>query len=166
MRLPAARTCLRLCFCTILAACGFQLRGTADVPFQTIYLPASAGGIGLELRRNIQAGTKTVVVDDPKQAQAVLEFLQETKSKDILSLSGGGRVREFRLLYRVSFRVHDGKGKEYLPTVTLQLARDFTFNDADILAKETEEQLLYREMQGDLVRQIMRRLSAAQKISS
>ena len=149
----------------LLAGCGFQLRGAAELPFETLYLP-STGGIGLELRRNIQAGTKTVVVDDPKQAQAVLEFLQETKSKDILSLSGGGRVREFRLLYRVSFRVHDGKGKEYLPTATLQLARDFTFNDADILAKETEEQLLYREMQADLVRQIMRRLAAAQKISS
>jgi LPS-assembly lipoprotein len=149
----------------VLAGCGFQLRGAAELPFETLYLP-STGGIGLELRRNIQAGTKTVVVDDPQQAQAVLEFLQETKSKDILSLSGGGRVREFRLLYRVSFRVHDGKGKEYLPAATLQLARDFTFNDADILAKETEEQLLYREMQADLVRQIMRRLSAAQKISS
>ena len=75
-------------------------------------------------------------------------------------------MREFRLVYRVAFRVHDGKGGEYLPASTLQLARDFTFNDADILAKETEEQLLYREMQADLVRQIMRRLSSAQKISS
>ena len=148
-----------------LAGCGFQLRGTAELPFQTLYLP-STGGIGLELRRNIQAGTRTVVVDDPKQAQAVLEFLHEVREKDILSLSAGGRVREFRLVYRVAFRVHDGKGGEYLPASTLQLARDFTFNDADILAKETEEQLLYREMQADLVRQIMHRLSSAQKISS
>ena len=149
----------------LLCGCGFQLRGTAELPFETLYLP-STGGIGLELRRNIQAGTRTVVVDDPKLAQAQLEFLQEVRSKDILSLSGGGRVREFRLIYRVAFRVHDGKGGEYLPTSTLQLSRDFTFNDADILAKETEEQLLYREMQADLVRQIMRRLSSAQKITS
>ena len=148
----------------LLAGCGFQLRGTADLPFETLYLPAT-GGIGLDLKRNIQAGTRTVVVDDPRQAQAVLELLQEVRQKDILSLSAGGRVREFRLLYRVAFRVHDGKGGEYLPTATLQLARDFTFNDAEILAKETEEQLLYREMQADMVRQIMRRLSGAKKPS-
>ena len=146
----------------LLAGCGFQLRGTAELPFETLYLP-STGGIGLDLRRNIQAGTRTIVVDDPKQAQAVLEFLQDVRQKDILSLSGGARVREFRLTYRVAFRVHDGKGGEYLPSSTLQIARDFTFNDADILAKETEEQLLYREMQADLVRQIMRRLSGAKK---
>ncbi len=146
----------------LLAGCGFHLRGTANLPFETVYLP-STGGIGLELRRNIQAGTRTVVVDDPKQAQAILEFLQDVRSKEILSLSGGGRVREFRLFYRVAFRVHDGKGGEYLPASTVQLARDFTFNDAEILAKETEEQLLYREMQADMVRQIMHRLSGAKK---
>lgn len=145
-----------------LAACGFQLRGTAELPFDTVYLPAT-GGIGLDLKRNILAGTRTAVVDDPKQAQAVLEFLQEAKQKDILSLTAGGRVREFRLLYLVAFRVHDGKGGEYLPAATLQLARDFTFNDAEVLAKEMEEQLLYREMQADMVRQIMRRLSGAKK---
>ena len=146
----------------LLAGCGFQLRGTAELPFETLYLP-STGGIGLDLRRNIQAGTRTIVVDDPKQAQAVLEFLQDVRQKEILSLSAGARVREFRLTYRVAFRVHDCKGGEYLPASTLQIARDFTFNYADILAKETEEQLLYREMQADLVRQIMRHLSGAKK---
>ena len=151
-----------LALALLVSACGFQLRGTAELPFDTIYLPAT-GGIGLDLKRNIVAGTRTAVVDDPKQAQALLEFIQETRQKDILSLSAAGRVREFRLLYQVAFRVHDGKGGEYLPAATLQLARDFTFNDAEVLAKEAEEQLLYREMQTDMVRQIMRRLSGAKK---
>ncbi len=145
-----------------LTGCGFQLRGTADLPFDTIYVSGS-GGIVLDLKRNIQAGSRTTVVEDPKRAQAVLEFTQESRQKDILSLTAAGRVREFRLLYRVGFRVHDGKGGEYLPVSTLQLARDITFSDADVLAKETEEQLLYRDMQTDIVRQIMRRLAEARK---
>jgi len=149
----------------VVSGCGFQLKGAAELPFETLYLPAS-GGIGLDLKRNIEAGTRTAVVDDPKSAQAVLEFLQEARQKEILSLSASARVREFRLIYLVSFRVHDGKGGDYLPPATLKLARDFTFNDADILAKETEEQLLYREMQADMVRQIMRRLSSARKPGS
>jgi LPS-assembly lipoprotein len=147
----------------VLAACGFRLRGTAEVPFESLYVPGAASGIALDLKRNIQAGTKAHVVDNPKQADAVLQFLEEARHKEILSLTGTGRVREFQLRYRVSFRVHDSKGADYVPPSTIQLARDVTFNDAEILAKEAEEQLLFRDMQGDMVQQIMRRLSAAQK---
>jgi LPS-assembly lipoprotein len=146
-----------------LAGCGFQLRGTADLPFSSLYLPGATGGIALDLKRNIQAGTNAKVVDDPKQADAVMQFTQEVREKEILSLTGAGRVREFRLRYRVGFRVHDGKGADYVPQNTLELTRDVTFNDAEVLAKEAEEQLLYRDMQTDMVQQIMRRLAAAQK---
>ena len=143
-----------------LAGCGFQLRGTADVPFDSIYVPQSAGGIGLDLKRSIQAGTKAKVVDDAKAATAVLEFSEETRQKEILSLTGQGRVREYLLRYRVGFRVHDGKGRDFVPASTVTLVRDITFNDSDVLAKETEEQLLFRDMQSDMVQQIMRRLAA------
>ncbi|MEW6689659.1 MAG: LPS assembly lipoprotein LptE [Pseudomonadota bacterium] len=145
-----------------LAGCGFQLRGTASLPFDTLYMPpATGGGIALDLKRNIQAGTRTTVVEDPKQAEALLEFTQEAREKIILSLAATGRVREYRLLYRVGFRVHDGKGGEFVPTSTVQLTREITFNDSEVLAKESEEQLLFRDMQFDMVQQIMRRLAAA-----
>ena len=146
-----------------LAGCGFRLRGTADLPFSSLYVPGATGGIALDLARNIRAGTNAKVVSDAKEADAVLQFTSETREKEILSLTGAGRVREFRLHYKVGFRVHDGKGNDYLPQSTLELTRDVSFNDADVLAKETEEQLLYRDMQGDMVQQIMRRLAAAQK---
>ena len=147
--------------CVLVAGCGFQLRGTADVPFESIYLPQSAGGIGLALKRSIQAGTNAKVVDDPKAASAVLEFTEETRLKEILSLTGQGRVREYLLRYRVGFRVHDGKGRDFVPPDTVTLLRDLSFNDADVLAKESEEELLYRDMQTDMVQQILRRLAAA-----
>ena len=145
----------------VLAACGFRLRGTADVPFQSLYVPGATSGIALDLKRNIQAGTNARVVDDASSADAVLQFTEESRQKEILSLTGTGRVREFQLRYRVGFRVHDGKGGEYVPTNVIQLTRDVTFNDAEILAKEQEEQLLFRDMQSDMVQQIMRRLAAA-----
>jgi len=145
-----------------LAACGFQLRGTASLPFDTLYMPAANAGIALDLKRNIQSGTRTTVVDDPKKADALLEFSQEAREKQILSLGVNGRVREYQLLYRVGFRVHDGKGGEILPANLVVLTRDVTFNDSDVLSKATEEQLLYRDMQIDMVQQIMRRLGTAQ----
>ena len=148
----------------LLAGCGFKLRGTAEVPFQTLYIPGATGGIALDLKRNIQAGTPARVVDDPKQADAILEFSEESRQKDILSLTGTGRVREFQLRYRVGFRVHDGRGGQFVPQSTIQLTRDVTFNDAEVLAKEAEEQLLFRDMQTDMVQQIMRRLAAAERL--
>lgn len=148
----------------LLPGCGFQLRGTADLPFDTVYLPpANVPGVVLDLKRNIQAGTKTTVTDDLKKADAVIEFANEARDRVILSLASTGRVREYQLRYRVSFRVHDGKGGEFLPMNTVQLTRDITFNDSDVLSKEAEEQVLYRDMQSDMVQQIMRRLAAAQR---
>ncbi len=144
----------------LAAGCGFQLRGAAELPFESIHVPGS-GGIALELRRNIQSGSRTAVADDPKRAQALLEVMHETRQKEILSLTAEGRVREFRLLYRVGFRVHDGKGGEFVQPAVLQVARDMTYSDAQLLAKEAEEQMLYRDMQHDMVQQIMRRLAAA-----
>jgi LPS-assembly lipoprotein len=144
-----------------LAGCGFQLRGTAEVPFETLYVPGANAGIALDLKRNLEAGTRARVVNDPQAAQAVIQFTEEAREREILSLTGTGRVREFQLRYRVRWRVHDGKGGEFVPQNTIQLTRDITFNDAEILAKEQEEQLLYRDMQADMVQQIIRRLAAA-----
>ena len=157
----SSRNALVVALLLTLAACGFRLRGTADVPFETIFLPGATGGIALDLKRNIQVGTNAKVVDDPGKAEAVLQFTEETRQKEVLSLTGAGRVREFQLRYRVGFRVHDGKGGEYIPQSTIQLTRDVTFNDTEILAKEQEEQILFRDMQADMVQQIMRRLAAA-----
>ena len=145
----------------LLAGCGFRLRGTADVPFETIHLPGATAGIALDLKRNIEAGTRARVVDDPKAAQALLQVTEEARSREILSLTSAGRVREFQLRYRVGFRVHDGKGGEFVPASVIQLTRDMTYSDAEILAKEQEEQLLFRDMRTDMVQQILRRLASA-----
>lgn len=142
-----------------LAACGFQLRGSAELPFQTIYVPDS--GIGLRVKREIEAGSNTRVVGNAKQAQAQMQFTQESQTSQIVALDVNGRVRELRLLYTVSFRVLDTKGGDFVPPTTLQLSREVSYNDADVLAKQAEQSLLYRDMKTDMVQQIMRRLAAS-----
>ena len=147
----------------VVGGCGFQLRGSATVPFQTLYIPDARTGVALNLKRNIEAGTTAKVVNDPKNADAILELSSENKEKIILSLSGTGRVSEFRLRYSVRYRVHDGKGNEYVPSSLVQLTRDMTYDDSQILAKEAEEQLLFRDMQSDMVQQVLRRLASAER---
>lgn len=141
-----------------LSACGFQLRGNASLPFESIYVEGGQD-IAIDLQRAIRP-TTTKVTENAKDAQAVLQVLSEAREKRILTLSSAGRVNEFRLLYRVNFKVIDKAGLELLSPQQIELRRDITFNDSQTLAKESEETLLYRDMQSDAVQQIFRRMSA------
>ena len=71
-----------------------------------------------------------------------------------------GAVREYQLRVRLRFKVRNRQGIERIPDTEMVQQRDITFNDSDVLAKETEEALLYRDMQTDAVQQLMRRLQA------
>lgn len=145
----------------LVASCGFHLRGQQALPFDSLYVPAGSP-LSLELKRNLTAQAKsTKLVDDPKEAQAVLSFTSETREKVILSFDTTGRVREYQLRYTVGFRLADAKGLVYIPTNEVRLTRDISFNDAQVLAKEAEEAQLYRDMQSDMVQQILRRIAAA-----
>ena len=146
--------------CAALAGCGFQLRGQASLPFDTLYVPG-ASPLVVELKRNLVAGTHSKLVNSEKDAKAILGFTSEVREKVILSFNTSGLVREYQLRYRVGFRLYDAKGRNYLPPNEIQLTRDVSFNEAQVLAKETEDALLYRDMQTDMVQQIIRRIVAA-----
>lgn len=157
--------CLLVVAATLaLSACGFQLRGSrnqANLPFSTLHLGfPEASSLGNELKRNIRAGSGTTLVTDPKTAQASIDLLSETREKVTLSLNTQGRIREYSLLYKVRFQVRNGQGKELLAPTEVVLKRDVSFNESQVMAKEKEEELLYRDMQSDLVQQILRRLAA------
>lgn len=157
------RAALALTTALLLSACGFQLRGAngkASLPFRSIYLGIpEASPLGVELRRNIRASGDTLIVSSPKDADAIIEVLQESRDKATLTLNTQGRVREYSLYYKVRFRVKDGKDKELLAPTEITLKRDLSFNESQIIAKEKEEEMLYRDMQSDVVQQILRRMA-------
>lgn len=159
---------LGLMVAALLSACGFHMRGASDMamPFKTIYLGfADTSPLGNALKRNIRGAGSTVVVPDAKDADAILDVLSETREKSVLSLNSQGRVREYTLIYTFKFRVRDGKGSDLLAPTEIRLARDINYDDSQTLAKESEEAMLYRDMQSDLVAQILRRLSAISRQS-
>ena len=150
-----------------LSACGFHLRGDGGhytLPFPTMYigLPESSP-LAIDLKRNIRVNGSTTVVNSAKDADGVVEVLsnpEATKTKTILSLNSNGRVRQYLLQYTIVFRVLDRQGVELLGPTTISLSRPIDFNETQLLAKEQEEALLYRDMQTDLVQQMMRRMAA------
>lgn len=147
----------------LLTACGFQLRGSYTLPFDTLYiaLPETAE-LRAVLKRNIEASSQTRIVDSAAKAQAVLVVTADLQMKNVLSLSSTGRVREYQLVRTFAYRVYDAGNRDVAPPGEITIRRDITYSDEQVLAKEAEEALLRRDMQNDLVQQLLRRLAGSQ----
>ncbi|HUD25604.1 MAG TPA: LPS assembly lipoprotein LptE [Burkholderiaceae bacterium] len=144
-----------------LAGCGFHLRGEQKLPFDTIYVNTPPNSpLGATLSRQIRSGTNARTVQLASEATAVLDILGEARDKEILTLNSQGRAVEYKLIYRLRFRLHDGKGREFISATEMRAQRDISINDSQVLAKQSEEELLYRDMQTDMVQQLLRRIAA------
>ena len=155
-----------LLIATTVASCGFQLRGQAAIPYKTLFIDTPGYSVfANDLERAIRSGSETKVVHNRNDAEAVLKIVSELQEKHILSLSSGGKVREFELRYRVGYRLVDHAGNELAPPSEIYLRRDMTYDDTEVLAKESEEALLYRDMKSDAVQQMLRRLSVAKPVA-
>lgn len=149
---------------TTVTGCGFQLRGSGGqyyLPFHSIWLSFNeASPLGTELKRNLRAGDSVRIETDASKAEALFDVLSEARGKSILSLNSLGRVREYSLSYTLVFQVRDANNRQLLAPTEITLRRNIAFDESQVLAKESEEALLYRDMQSDLVQQILRRLVA------
>ena len=150
------------CLIGLLTACGFQLRGDYALPFQTMSIAlAPSSELYAQIKRSIEASSPTRIVDDPKEAEANLIVLGDRNEKVILTLNSAGRAREYDLVRTFSFKVSSANNGDYIPPSQIVLRRDMTFNDDLVLSKESEEALLWRDIQKDPIQQLLRRLATA-----
>ncbi len=140
-----------------LTACGFQMRRLTNLSFENLYIQGHKLTITKDLKKSLVVNGVTIVTDQ-QQADLMLELLNEASERKILSLSGGGKVREYELLYRVNFRLRDPSSELWGETQAVEARRDFSYDDSQLLAKQFEEARLFEDMKSDAVREIMRRL--------
>ena len=158
---------MALCVALVLAGCGFELRQAPDFAFNSIYVAVGPNSsLGKELKRSIAASSKVAVLGDAQlnSAQVVLDVLGDQREKVVVSLNTTGQVREFQLRTRVKFKLRTPQGKELIPETELLQQREISYIESAALSKEGEEGLLYREMQSDIVQQLLRRLAAVKSI--
>ena len=154
----------------VVAGCGFQLRQSPNYAFSTLFvnLPEN-DAMGASLRRNIaSSGQVTVITDvrDVEKAQVIYEPTLNVREKVILGRTSTGAIREYQLRLRYRFRLRTQGGKELISHTDAEifLTRDINFNETGALSKESEEALLYRDMENDLIQQILRRLAAVRSL--
>lgn len=145
----------------LISACGFHLRGVREFPFKTIYVAGSESTpFGVAIRRNLKKQENIKLVSEAADAGVILDIMSERPEKVILSLTVKGFVREYMLNNYLTFQVRNKYGKLFLPPTTIVLHRTISYNENVVLSKAAEEEMLYKDMQGDLVQQVVRRLSA------
>lgn len=159
------RSTILLGIAGLLTACGFHLRGEYNVPFASVFLSATGvSQVAVTLRRELN-NSPTKLMPSAKDAEAQLNITGEKRERIILSLSGAGRVREYQLKVYVRYQLVDNKGAVAIPTSEIQLQRIMTYDDSQVIAKQQEEAMLYKDMEQDAANQILRRITAIKRTS-
>jgi len=149
-----------------LTACGFKLRSSQVFAFERIAVtPQGSANLLSELVRYL--GDRVVPLTlqpSPSAPQVIFDIVQESREKTVVGVNASGQVREFQLRIRVKFRLRTPQGTDLIPMTEIEQHRDMSFSEAAALAKEAEEVLLYRDMQADIVQQLLRRLAAVKRL--
>lgn len=160
---PARRAALRataaVAGALALAGCGFQLRRSAGLPFQRLALTGfgADSALAAQFRRGL-ADAAVELVEAPA-AEVVLQALTDQQERSVVASTSAGQVREIQLRVQFSARADTPAGKPLLAPFTLRLTRELSYSESAALAKAQEEATLFREMQADVVAQVLRRLA-------
>lgn len=151
-----------------LSGCGFKLRASQAMAFNTIAVtPERGAGVAGEVARYFSASLKPVAPGKGEAApEVILDIVRELREKTVVGVNTSGQVREYQLRLAVIFKLRTPAGQELIAPTEIEQRRDITFNESAVLAKEAEEVLLYRDMQTDIVQQLLRRLAAIKNLGT
>ena len=161
------RSLFALPVAALLGGCGFKLRGKQNYAFETIAVtPEKGAAVASELSRYL--GDMVRPVAPPAGGvppEVIVDILGETREKVIVALNASGQVREYQVRIKVRFRMRTSQGRDLIEPTDILQERDISFNESAVLAKEAEEVLLYRDMQSDIVQQLLRRIAAVKSLN-
>jgi LPS-assembly lipoprotein len=163
-----ARAVLLIVLSTLVMGCGFKLRNSQNFAFQTVAVtPDTGGAVAAELVRNFGDLVRPVApAKGGELPEVIVDILQEQREKTVVGVNATGQVREFQLRIKIKFRMRTPQGRELIPETEITQQRDISFNESAVLAKEAEEGLLYRDMQSDIVQQLLRRIAAVKNLNT
>jgi len=145
-----------------LAACGFRLRGTVDLPFNALAITGNPSPpLRADLQTAVLTGTDVKVAINPRDADLILEITNEVTSREILAFNASGQISAYRLNIRVGFRAFDTSGTEIVPESEVYITRDLDFSVSTVLANDAQIQTFLGLMRRDLAIQILRRVAVS-----
>ena len=147
---------------SLLAACGFQMRGAASVPpemARTYIATEDQRSLFYRRLRDSLRGAGVNVVDSPVEATATFSIMSDIPGQRVLSVSARNVPREFEVFYTVFYSVQT-EDATLLEARSQTLTRDYTWDETQVLGKEKEEELLREAIVDDLIRIVLIQLAA------
>jgi LPS-assembly lipoprotein len=134
----------------VIASCGFHMRGMTEISFKAISLEGKELSFSKNLKKMLNTN-KVAIVSPTENPELRVELLSEESEKRILSLSGQGLVREFEIFYRVRYRIKTTDSEIWSQENVVEIRKDFTYSDSNLIGKEEEERQLSEAMRNEAI---------------
>jgi LPS-assembly lipoprotein len=147
----------------LLSGCGFQLRGSVELPegVEPIYIGGlnNSGQLSIELR-NLLKAHGVELSSDAAAANYQLIILEQQSDRRTASLGAGARVAEFQLIESVDFELRNKEGRSVLGPVNITERKIMPNDPNKVVSSSEEEKILRRDMLQQLAAKIARQLRA------
>ena len=146
----------------LLASCGFHLQGRQPLPEAFAYTYVETRDEQTDFVQDLRKaliGSNVEVVPTRGSSGAVITVHEDEITERVLSVSARNIPTEYELTYTVLFSVTSGD-QTLIDKEEITATRDISFDEAQLLAKEREQEILSEALARDLVALVMRRLAA------
>jgi len=146
-----------------LQGCGWHLRGIQSLPpeLQTLHLQTASetSDFTRSLKRSLKASDVTLA-DSRTGAPYSLVVSSIKRSTRTISTTNAAKVAEYAITSSVTFSVNNQEDEELVPPTLLSVEKSYYYNSANSISSYEEEALLRKEMQRELIQQLIRRYRA------
>lgn len=157
------RTVLLSAVAGALSACGFRLRGAANLPAYALHVTGSLGPVANGLINHLQRGKVAVSANggaQPAQANAYsLVVLDDQRIRNVQGTNTSGQVREIKLRVQFRWTLLDAKNNEVLPPRSSTYEQDLSFSESQVLGKTEEEAAVFETLQARTINNVMSQLA-------
>ena len=140
-----------------LAGCGFQLRGSVDLPpaWEELFLSSESpqSELSSAFRNGLESNGITWVTRG--DSEYILHLGREQFERRNLTIGANARVSEFELTMKTRLRITDKAGNEVLPEKEFTVYRTMISDVNRVSSTVEEARLQQREMREELVLQLM-----------
>ena len=144
-----------------LQGCLFKPRNKASIPYQAVAVTGSASPTLLgELQFDILTYIDVKVAISPKDADLIVEIIQDAPASQIASYSGTGQITGYDVNDVVVFRAFDTSGNEIIPETQIYGVRDMNYSPHTVLSADLQQQQMIADIRKELALQIAFRLMA------
>lgn len=147
-----------------LSACGFQLRGEAQLPADLQRVHVAVSDPFSPLKRDVEAAlarSGATVESAPGEHVAQVTLSAVSLGPVVRSVGANATVNEFAMVYHIELSIRGSDGKTLLPPQTIEHSRDYTFDQTQAIGSNAEQDEIKKGMERDMVQAIMFKIASA-----